>query len=165
MSSTMLYTGPLLRVALLVLTVAAAAVATVGQLGHGRDIVVAAARAAAQLAAASVLITAIVTSLSGGRTSTDSRTRPDSTVHRRGTKAVVAGGSVRDDGGMSVRSRFKPDAQCPIRPGEPCTLCQLGATGPQDCGLVYLVMTDDELRDGLHEARMRTRNLTPLRTS
>ncbi|MFY1695909.1 hypothetical protein O7623_25815 [Solwaraspora sp. WMMD791] len=47
----------------------------------------------------------------------------------------------------------RPEAKCPIRPGEPCTLCLPGATGPADCGLVYLVMSDDELRAGLHESR------------
>ena len=41
--------------------------------------------------------------------------------------------------------------QCPIRRGEPCTLCVPGATGPQDCGLVYLVMSDPELREQLHQ--------------
>ncbi len=46
----------------------------------------------------------------------------------------------------------RPDARCPLRPGEPCTLCQLDVTGPQDCPLVYLVMTDDDLRDGVHAA-------------
>lgn len=40
-----------------------------------------------------------------------------------------------------------PDARCPLRPGEPCTLCQIGASGPQDCPTVHLVMADDELRD------------------
>lgn len=56
------------------------------------------------------------------------------------------------------RRTGRPDAKCPIRPGEPCTLCQVGATGPQDCGLVYLVMSDDELRDGVHRAGLaRTR--------
>ena len=39
--------------------------------------------------------------------------------------------------------------KCPIRPGQPCTLCQLDVTGPHDCGLVYLVMHDPELREGL----------------
>lgn len=43
---------------------------------------------------------------------------------------------------------------CPIRPGEPCTLCVPGATGPQDCGLVYLVMGDQELREGVHRTRL-----------
>ncbi|MEV7228021.1 MULTISPECIES: DUF6767 domain-containing protein [Polymorphospora] len=51
---------------------------------------------------------------------------------------------------MESRAKSRPEARCPIRPGEPCTLCQLDVTGPQDCGLVYLVMHDDELREGLH---------------
>jgi hypothetical protein len=42
---------------------------------------------------------------------------------------------------------------CQVRPGEPCRLCVPGATGPQDCGLVYLVMTDLDLRTEL--ARMQ----------
>ncbi|MDO3705158.1 ABC transporter permease [Micromonospora sp. C28SCA-DRY-2] len=63
MSSTILVVGPKLGVALVVLTVAAAVVATVGKLGHGRQILVAAGRAAVQLAAVSLLITAIVVSL------------------------------------------------------------------------------------------------------
>jgi len=42
-----------------------------------------------------------------------------------------------------------PDELCPLRPGEHCRLCQGGATGPRDCPLVYLVMTDDELRAGV----------------
>ncbi|BCJ76505.1 hypothetical protein CS0771_60490 [Catellatospora sp. IY07-71] len=52
----------------------------------------------------------------------------------------------------SVHTAAKPprvDARCPLRPGQPCTLCQLDVTGPQDCPLVYLVMSDDELRDGV----------------
>ena len=36
---------------------------------------------------------------------------------------------------------------CPLRPGDPCSQCQAYATGPQDCGLVYLVMNDPELRE------------------
>ncbi|GGM48192.1 DUF6767 domain-containing protein [Dactylosporangium sucinum] len=56
-----------------------------------------------------------------------------------------------------MTSRRRPDARCPLRPGEPCTLCQLNTTGPQDCPLVYLVMTDDELRAGLHDFRQRER--------
>jgi hypothetical protein len=52
----------------------------------------------------------------------------------------------------------RPDPKCPLRPGEPCTLCQMGATGPQDCPLVYLVMTDDELRAGVHDAAVRARS-------
>ncbi|HET9021687.1 MAG TPA: DUF6767 domain-containing protein [Ornithinibacter sp.] len=53
--------------------------------------------------------------------------------------------------------RSRSDARCPIRVGEPCTLCVPGATGPTDCGLVYLVMDDPELREALTENR-RTRN-------
>jgi len=41
-----------------------------------------------------------------------------------------------------------------LRPGEACTLCQLSVTGPQDCGLVYLVMGDEELRDGLRRSQL-----------
>lgn len=53
-----------------------------------------------------------------------------------------------------------PDAECPIRPGEPCTLCQLDVAGPQNCPLVYLVMSDPELREELHERRVRARRAT-----
>jgi hypothetical protein len=66
-------------------------------------------------------------------------------------------GSVRSAGRMERPPRRRPEARCPIRPGEPCTLCVPGVTGPHDCGLVYLVMHDDELRDGVHEARARAR--------
>ncbi|MFG2062365.1 DUF6767 domain-containing protein [Micromonospora sp. NPDC048871] len=46
----------------------------------------------------------------------------------------------------------RPDARCPLRPDQPCTLCQLEVTGPQDCPLVYLVVTDEELWAGIREA-------------
>ena len=46
-----------------------------------------------------------------------------------------------------------PQPKCPVRPGEPCTLCQVNVTGPQDCGLVWLVMDDDELAEALHATR------------
>jgi hypothetical protein len=52
--------------------------------------------------------------------------------------------------------RARPDAKCPLRPDEPCTLCQLSVTGPQDCGLVYLVMGDEELREGLRRQLLAT---------
>ncbi len=55
----------------------------------------------------------------------------------------------------------RPDARCPLRPEEPCTLCQLDVTGPQDCPLVYLVMTDDELRAGTHRSRLDFANRGP----
>ncbi|MSS45592.1 hypothetical protein FYJ43_05960 [Cutibacterium sp. WCA-380-WT-3A] len=50
-----------------------------------------------------------------------------------------------------------PVPKCPLRPGDPCSLCQLYVTGPQDCGLVYLVMGDDALRDELAKSRSAAR--------
>lgn len=41
----------------------------------------------------------------------------------------------------------RPQPKCPIRIGEPCSLCFPGADGPQNCGLVYLVQSDPELRE------------------
>lgn len=41
-------------------------------------------------------------------------------------------------------SRVPPQPRCPVRPGEYCSLCQMGVTGPADCGLVYLVFDDVE---------------------
>ncbi|PZG14827.1 hypothetical protein C1I95_20865 [Micromonospora craterilacus] len=57
--------------------------------------------------------------------------------------------------------RPRPDAKCPLRPEEPCTLCQLDVTGPQDCPLVYLVMSDDELRAGTHRSRLDVASRRP----
>jgi hypothetical protein len=45
--------------------------------------------------------------------------------------------------------------QCAVRVGEECRLCVPGASGPQDCGLAYLVMTDPELRDELARQQAR----------
>jgi hypothetical protein len=56
--------------------------------------------------------------------------------------------------------RSPVEAQCPVRPGEPCSLCTPGATGPHDCGLVYLVMRDADLRDEL--ARLRAQHRAEL---
>ena len=37
-------------------------------------------------------------------------------------------------------------ALCPLRPGQPCTLCHPEAhAGPQDCPTVSLVMEDEDL--------------------
>jgi hypothetical protein len=47
-----------------------------------------------------------------------------------------------------------PVAMCPIRINEPCLLCESGATGPEDCALVWLVMQDPELRERLHEMKL-----------
>ncbi|NLH69761.1 MAG: hypothetical protein GX454_06235 [Brooklawnia sp.] len=46
-----------------------------------------------------------------------------------------------------MKPPVKSTPRCPVRPGDPCSLCWPGASGPQDCGLVYLVMDDPELRD------------------
>lgn len=43
---------------------------------------------------------------------------------------------------------------CPLRPGDACSLCVPGATGPADCPTVRLVMEDPDLREMLHEKRM-----------
>lgn len=48
---------------------------------------------------------------------------------------------------MSTTVASRPQPRCPLRPGEPCTLCQLDVTGPADCGVVYLVMSDPDLRE------------------
>ena len=56
-----------------------------------------------------------------------------------------------------TRTLRRPVAQCPLRPGDPCSLCFPGATGPQDCGLVYLGMDDPELRAALAEQRAAVR--------
>lgn len=48
---------------------------------------------------------------------------------------------------------MRPVPKCPLRPGESCTLCNPGASGPEDCPTVYAVMTDPDLR--LRLARLR----------
>ena len=47
----------------------------------------------------------------------------------------------------------RPQPKCPIRTGEPCSLCFPGADGPQNCGLVYLVQSDPDLREQLAATR------------
>ena len=51
----------------------------------------------------------------------------------------------------------RPEPKCPIRVGDPCSLCFPGASGPQDCGLVYLVQSDPELREQLAAKRSEIR--------
>ena len=53
--------------------------------------------------------------------------------------------------------RSRPEARCPLRPDDVCSLCQLDVTGPQDCGLVYLVMSDPEQREEWGERRHASR--------
>ncbi|HVH93560.1 MAG: DUF6767 domain-containing protein [Nocardioidaceae bacterium] len=52
---------------------------------------------------------------------------------------------------------MRPDPRCPLRPNDHCTLCVPGATGPDDCPAVYLVMSDPDLRDRLGELRRQER--------
>lgn len=54
-------------------------------------------------------------------------------------------------------SMARPEPKCPIRVGDPCSLCFPGASGPQDCGLVYLVQSDPELREQLAAKRGEAR--------
>lgn len=45
-------------------------------------------------------------------------------------------------------------ALCPLRPGQPCTLCHPEAhLGPQDCPTVAIVMADDDLKAELARRR------------
>jgi hypothetical protein len=57
------------------------------------------------------------------------------------------------------------EAQCPVRLGEACSLCTPGAAGPHDCGLVYLVMQDPDLRDELARLRAEHRDERRARAS
>lgn len=56
------------------------------------------------------------------------------------------------------RTGRRPAPLCPIRPGEPCTLCQPGVEGPHDCGLVWLVRTDPELAEIWTQKRREERD-------
>jgi len=53
-----------------------------------------------------------------------------------------------------AKARTQREPKCPIRPGDTCSLCVPGVSGPQDCGLVYLVMSDPDLRERLHHIRL-----------
>ncbi|WP_116113615.1 DUF6767 domain-containing protein [Austwickia chelonae] len=53
--------------------------------------------------------------------------------------------------------RYVPVPRCPVRPTDPCSLCQQSVKGPADCGLVYLVMSDPELREAARLAREQAR--------
>ena len=50
------------------------------------------------------------------------------------------------------------EARCPLRPQDKCSLCFPGADGPQNCGLVYLMMTDEDLREDYAERRQAERH-------
>lgn len=49
------------------------------------------------------------------------------------------------------------EPRCPLRPADKCSLCHPGADGPHNCGLVYLMMNDDELRELYAEGRSHAR--------
>lgn len=51
----------------------------------------------------------------------------------------------------------RPTAKCPLRPGDPCSLCVPGSSGPQDCQTVRLVMGDPEMRELLREKQREWR--------
>lgn len=62
-------------------------------------------------------------------------------------------------GGSGLRApgrshRRIPDARCPLRPGQPCTLCHPEASGPHTCPTVAIVMDDDDLRSELARRRV-----------
>ena len=56
-----------------------------------------------------------------------------------------------------AQATTRPHPKCPIRPGEACSQCVPGVEGPQDCGLVFLVMSDPELREQLNVLRLARR--------
>ena len=60
--------------------------------------------------------------------------------------------------GRPARQKSFVQPMCPLRPGDRCSLCVPGATGPHDCGLVWLVMDDPEMKDQLAEYRRAARN-------
>lgn len=64
-------------------------------------------------------------------------------------------------------ARRPPMPRCPIRPQDACSLCVPGATGPHDCGLVYLVQDDPEMAAELagRRAAVRRQARTPGGTS
>ena len=45
----------------------------------------------------------------------------------------------------TTRKKPRPDPRCPLRPSDPCTLCQYDVSGPWDCPLVYLAKPDEDL--------------------
>ncbi|WP_260272768.1 DUF6767 domain-containing protein [Propionibacterium freudenreichii] len=64
---------------------------------------------------------------------------------------VDAGPATRRPRGHKPPGTVTP--RCPLRPDEPCTQCQAYATGPDDCGLVYLVLSDPDLLEIYREKR------------
>ena len=58
-----------------------------------------------------------------------------------------------------VARRRKPATpRCPLRFGQPCSLCVPGATGPQDCPTVALVLDDEQWRAELAQRNREFRS-------
>lgn len=53
----------------------------------------------------------------------------------------------------TVKPAETDEPRCPVRPGALCSLCGPSASSPETCGLVYLVMTDPDLRAQLEQRR------------
>jgi hypothetical protein len=51
-------------------------------------------------------------------------------------------------------------AQVPRAPKKACSLFVPGVSGPQDCGLICLVMSDPDLRERLHHISLGVRLLS-----
>lgn len=66
-------------------------------------------------------------------------------------------GNSRKNGNSRKKKKYV-EPRCPLRPADKCSLCYPGATGPSDCGLVYLTMTDEELRELYDDQRARARD-------
>ncbi|WP_075725398.1 DUF6767 domain-containing protein [Corynebacterium aquilae] len=60
-------------------------------------------------------------------------------------------GTAHNSGTDGAGRRGSRAPKCPIRYGFPCTACQPGASGPQDCQLVMLVREDPELKELMKE--------------
>lgn len=58
------------------------------------------------------------------------------------------------------KKRHNPNPKCPIRFGEPCTACQPGTSGPNDCQLVQLVREDPVLKELMVEMIQNKRRIT-----
>jgi hypothetical protein len=58
---------------------------------------------------------------------------------------------------VDLEARRRPDAACPLRFGQPCTLCHPDAhLGPQDCPTVAMVRDDPDLQAELAALRGRS---------
>lgn len=70
---------------------------------------------------------------------------------------MTVGADTRGSGHHRAAGSVVP--MCPLRPEDYCSQCQAYATGPQDCGLVYMVLHDPELRQMYAEQLARYRGV------